>query len=567
MSNHEEHHEADFALHAPYNEHVALMGNWNDWEPIPMERGDDGWWRVSVPLPDGDYQYKFQVKSKSYFSDGEMVTIADPRSLVVSDDFENTLITVKNGERVITNYEWKHDDQPLPGNMDLVIYELHVQDFSGGPGDVREGALGRFRHTIEKLDYLVELGINAIELMPVSEFPGEHGWGYNPRYLFAVEKSYGTPDDLCALVDECHARGIRVILDGVYNHSEVATPLAQIDHNYWYHGQPMDAPDQQWGPKFNYEFHDDQLGFWPARQFALDAILHWVTHFHIDGIRFDATAIIRNYDVLSWLNSAIYQHIGGAKPFITIAEHVPQDPSVTGIDGPLDAAWHEHFSKQIMATMCGQPQEGRDPYNLDALIGVIDPLRDGFASAQNVIKYIDNHDQERIMWQLGEAGFIDDAAFRRMKMGAAILLTVPGIPMLWMGQEFGESAPRTESIERQPIDWALLQNERNADLKRTYQGLIAMRKNTPALRADTFDVVHLDQERCIMAYKRWNDEGNVVVVVANLLDDFAGEAHIPNWPSDGKWHEYINNYDVEVGGGTLHDSLAESEVKVYIKVG
>lgn len=70
-----------------------------------------------------------------------------------------------------------------------------------------------------------------------------------------------------------------------------------------------------------------------------------------------------------------------------------------------------------------------------------------------------------------------------------------------------------------------------------------------------------------MAYKRWNDEGNVVVVVANLLDDFAGEAHIPNWPSDGKWHEYINNYDVEVGGGTLHDSLAESEVKVYIKVG
>lgn len=558
-------HTADFALHAPYNEHVALMGSWNDWEPVPMQRGDDGWWRISVPLEDGDYEYKFQVKSKSYFAEGEMVTIADPRSLVVSDNFENTCITIKNGERVVTNYQWKHDDQTLPANRDLVIYELHVQDFSGGPGDVKEGKMGRFRDTIEKLDYLVTLGINAIELMPISEFPGEQGWGYNPRYLFAVEKSYGTPDDLCALVDECHARGIRVILDGVYNHSEVATPLAQIDHNYWYYGQIMDAPDQQFGPKFNYEFYDEALDCWPARQFTLDAILHWMTHFHIDGIRFDATAIIKNYDVLKWLNAEIYQHVNGSKPFITIAEHVPQDPSVTGLEGPLDAAWHEHFSKQIMATTVGKEQDGRQPYNLDALIGVIDPRRDGFASAQNVVNYIDNHDQERIMWQLGEAGWIDDPAFRRMKMGAAILLTAPGMPMIWMGQEFGESAPRTQ--ERQPIDWALLQNERNADLRNVYQGLIAMRKNVDALRTDTFDVVHLDAERCIMAYKRWNDAGSVVVVVANLKDEFGGEVTIPNWPEDGKWHEYINNYDVEASGGALTDSLAESEVKIYIKAG
>jgi len=100
---------------------------------------------------------------------------------------------------------------------------------------VKEGKMGRFRDTIEKLDYLVTLGINCHRADADQRVPGEQGWGYNPRYLFAVEKSYGTPDDLCALVDECHARGIRVILDGVYNHSEVATPLAQIDHNYWYY--------------------------------------------------------------------------------------------------------------------------------------------------------------------------------------------------------------------------------------------------------------------------------------------------------------------------------------------
>lgn len=94
-----------------------------------------------------------------------------------------------------------------------------------------------------------------------------------------------------------------------------------------------------------------------------------------------------------------------------------------------------------------------------------------------------------------------------------------------------------------------------------------MRKNTDALRTDTFDVVHLDPERCIMAYKRWNDAGSVAVVVAHLKDEFGGKVTIPNWPGDGKWHEYINNYDVEASGGTLTDSLAESEVKIYLKAG
>ncbi len=551
-----------FELFAPYNDYVALIGSWNDWEPIEMVRGDDGWWRVSVPLEDGEHEYKFVVRSLSYFSPGELVQVPDPRAArVTPDTYENACVRVVNGQRVITTYEWKHDDVPLPENTQLVIYEMHIGDFRGGPGD-EEAGWGRFETVIEKLDYLVELGINAVELMPVTEFPGREGWGYVPRSLFAVENSYGQPDDLCRLVDECHARGIRVILDGVYNHGEDNTPLAKIDYAYWYYQENPDEPHVQWGPKFNYYHYDDNLGIWPARDYVRDAIRYWIEHFHIDGIRFDATAIIDNYEVLQWLRDEVRKSVADMKPFFAIAEHVPEDPTVAGLDGPMDAAWHESFSKQLMCTLLGRDAHGCQPYNMDNIARVLNPREEGYESPYNVINYIDNHDQDRIMWQLGQAGFIDDPAFRRVKLGAAILLTAPGIPMIWMGQELGESHEKT--LARQPIDWALLQNERNADLMRTYAGLVALHKQAPALNSDTFELIHLDRERAILAFKRWTDEGNIVVTVANLKDEYAGEVEIGNWPEGGPWHEYLNDYDVEIHDGVLRDTLAESEVKIYV---
>jgi len=555
----------EFSLFAPYNEEVALVGSWNNWQPIPMTKGKDGTWRVSVPLDDGNYEYKFDVKSLSYFARDQVVRVTDPRALCISQDGnDNACITVRQGQVIVTTYQWQHDNVPLPTNDQLVIYEMHVNEFSGGVGDIAgEGKPGRFQDVIDKLDYLVALGINALEVMPVSEFPGERSWGYNPRVLFAVENSYGTPDDLCRMVDECHARGIRVIMDGVYNHSEDNTPLAQIDYAYWYYEQNPDRPEHRWGPKFNYWHYDENLKVWPARQYIRDAILFWIDNFHIDGIRFDATAIIKDYDILSWLQSEIYNHLQGIKPFITIAEHVPEDPTVTGPDGPMDAAWHESYSKQIMCTIVGRDQEGHSPFNMDNITRVLDPRVQGFASPVNVVNYIDNHDQHRIMWQLGQAGFLDDAAFRRMKLGAAILLTSAGIPMIWMGQEFGESSPRMIN-ERQTIDWALLQNERNTMLLEHYKALIHLRHNTPALKSDTIEVIFVDHPRALIAYKRWNTEGQIVIVVANLKHEYAGEFEIGHWP-DGQWHEFVFNYDITVQGGVHRDTLAESEVKIFVK--
>lgn len=553
----------EFTLFAPYNEEVALTGSWNGWGRIPMTKDERGWWRVSVPLPDGDYEYKFVVKSKSFFMEGQEAHVADPCAVQLTPDFENARLAVRHGQRAITTYEWKHDDKPLPPNDALVIYEMHVGDFTGGPGDDQDGPKGRFQDAIHKLDYLASLGVNAIELMPANEFPTPRSWGYNPTSIFAVENTYGTPDDLCRLVDECHARGIRVIHDGVYNHSQENAPLTRIDYTYWYYRQNPDEPYNRFGPKFDYEHFDDNLQVWPARQHVRDAILFWIDHFHIDGVRFDATYLIKHFEFLDWLHDEIFKDVT-YKPFYTIAENIPQDPKVTGQGGPLDAAWHEHFYQQMMSTILGMPRDGREPFNIDGIFSVLDPRRDGFGGAFNVVNYIDNHDHERVMWELGQTAKLFDApAFRRNKLGAALLLTSPGVPMIYMGQEFGESAAKT--TDWQKIDWSLLQNQTNADLMRYYAGLIHLRTHTRALQSNTFEPIFVDQGRSILAFKRWDDAGGLVVVVANLNDDYEGSIEIGNWPGDGAWHEHIYNYDVEVQGSVLNDTLAESGVKIYLK--
>jgi 1,4-alpha-glucan branching enzyme len=173
----------EFKLFAPYNQEAALIGSFSDWEPIAMEKDDQGYFRTSVKLEDGEYEYKFRIRSKSWFFEPDQwVDVVDPYATDVNDLADpNGIVRIKEGERIIDTYVWKHDDKPLPQDETLVIYEMHVGDFSGGEDDPY--GRGKIEHVVEKLDYLTDLGINAIELMPVKEYPGDYSWGYNPRYF------------------------------------------------------------------------------------------------------------------------------------------------------------------------------------------------------------------------------------------------------------------------------------------------------------------------------------------------------------------------------------------------
>lgn len=549
------------SLFAPYNSQVALLGSWNNWKSQPMTQDDQGWWHADVKVPDGDYDYRFQVISKSSFLLDQSVEIADPRAVEIHlGDQPTASLVVRNGQRVQTTYQWQHDDVPLPANDALVIYELHVGDF-GAHVDGENHHEGTFIDVIERLDHLQSLGINAIELMPCNQFPFDYSWGYNPITPFSVATQYGTPDDLCHLVDECHGRGMRVIHDGVYNHSAEDSPLSKIDYSYWYYQENPDPPELRYGPKFDYTHYDDHHDIFPARAYIRDALVSWVELFHIDGVRFDATQPINSFDALRLFHTEMLQK-ATEKPFYTIAENIPEDPAITGPDGPLDAAWHFGFGQQLTATLLGKEHDGSQPFDLAALARVLDPHGEGYSGAMNVVNYLDNHDRDHIFWTLSHTGNLsEEVALQRMRLGAALLLTAPGIPMVWMGQEFGQNSEK--SLDPHPLDWQLLDDASHADLFHHYQQLIALRTSTPALQSNTFEQLYADEERGLFAFKRWDDAGGIVVVLANLEPTFGGDVVIPNWPAGENWQECLNEYSPTLTDGALHDSLGESEVKIY----
>jgi 1,4-alpha-glucan branching enzyme len=543
----------EFELFAPYNKEAALIGSFSDWENIPMTKDDRGYFRTKIELEDGEHLYKFRVRSKSWFvEEDEWLDVVDPYATDIDNPTQNAVVRIKEGQKLVDTYVWQHDDKPLSADCELVIYEMHVGDFSGGEDDPY--ARGKYKHVVEKLDYLCELGVNAIELMPVKEYPGDHSWGYNPRHFFATESSYGSTDELKNLIDECHGKGIRVIMDGIYNHSEAEAPLTQIDHDYWYHHEPRD-PDNNWGPEFNYEHYDENLETYPARKFVGDAIRFWIEEYHIDGIRFDAARQIANYDFMHWIVDEAKQ-TANMKPFITIAEHIPETTSITNVDGPMDSCWHESFYHAIKNHVCG------DRFDLEELESVLDCKRQGFMGAVNVVNYLTNHDHDRLMVELGNREIFDEAAFKRVKLAVALLMTAVGIPMVWMGEEFGEYKAKTP--ESAKIDWTLLENDLNRGLFDYYKGLIHLRKENHALYTENIDFFWEDPESKVLAYTRWNGEGSRVVVVANFSDNYLAGYQVPHFPENGTWHEWTGDYDIESGDDNITIDLPEYEAKVFV---
>lgn len=549
----------DFKLFAPYNKGAALIGSFSNWQDIPMQKDESGYFRTQMELEDGVYQYKFRIQTRSpQFEPDQWIEVIDPYATDIDESKKVGVLRIKDGTKIVDTYVWQHDDTLLHESHEIVIYEMHVADFTGGEDDPYKR--GKYVDAIAKLDYLKELGVNAIELMPVNEYPGDYRWGYKVRHYFATESSYGTTEELKQFIDECHGRGIRVFIDGIYNHTDEECPLLLIDRNYWYykHRHYPEDPANYWGPEFNYDTYDEKLDIKPAWKYIGDVVQFWVREYHIDGIRFDAVRQLANDEFLQWLaNEAKYAT--APKPFYTIAEHIPDTSTVVRPEGPLDACWHESFRYFVIPHICGEMFEP------EKLKEVLDPRRQGYANTTNVINYLATHDREHLLRELGDRGIFDEDAFRRAKLAAVLLMTAMGVPMLWMGEEFGEYKRKPETTTQpNKITWPLLKQNLNRDLFEYYKTLITLRKQNPALQCDNIEFFHENSEAKVLAYVRWNDEGSRVVVVANFSDRFLGSYPIPNFPAVGTWHEWIGDYDVEAGEEGLAIDLGEYEAKVFV---
>lgn len=535
-----------FELLAPYNEKAALVGSFSDWQEIPMTRGERGTYYAEVDLPDGEHEYKFCTVSKSFFAKDEWVTFADPFARQISEEGDNAVMRIKDGKRIVDEYVWQHDDVALPGDDRLIIYELHIGAF-GGDGYVE---------AIENLDYLRDLGINCVQLMPVTEYPGSEGWGYNPRHPFAPESSYGKPEELKQFIDECHARGMRVILDLVLNHSESENPLTRIDFTYWFY-EPGTEPDEKgniWGPKFNLEFYDENHQRNPAREFLYELVEHWAGEYHVDGYRIDAARQIKYFDFIGEVAKRS-KETAGFKPFYIVAEHIPENPAITGADGPADGAYHETYYWMIDDLLV------RNMFSADQIVDAIDPVHDGYPGPSNAVNFYENHDKPRLLQRLRDAGINEEGSFKRLECAAALLMTSMGLPMFYQGQAFAQAYPQDEQVHE--VDWSLLDKDKPHALLERYRGLIALRRETHALWTANCDFFHIDDERHVLAFVRYNDKGSRVVVVAHLGDGYLGEYTVPGMPTDGEWHEWTRNYDVNVDGAILKVELSDWDVHIF----
>ena len=508
MPKNKELHEYTFQLFAPYNNQAELIADFTDWEKIPMVKGDDGVFRVTRKLADGAYFYKFNVQSKSWFYEpDEWKTITDPYATDVDPATRNSILKLKNGAKIVDEYVWKSNDVYLPTNDRIVVYEMHVGDFSGGEDD--GFARGKYTDVIAKLDYLADLGVNALELMPLKESPGDFNWGYSPIHYFSPESGYGSTAELKELVDKCHALGIRVIVDGVYNHASTDNALAQIDHDYWFRHEGKD-PNQNWGPEFDYNRFDEKLGFKPAMIFIHDSIRYWIQEYQIDGIRFDAAKQIDNFEALAdFVRNA--RKMSEMKPFFTVGEFIPPSPHFTEPQGPVESCWNDSFMYALVEYLTGgelMPERLKD---------AISPTRLGYAAATSVTNYLANHDQNRLFLKLGEHGILGAEAYLRAKLGALILMTAVGVPMIWMGEEFGEYVPMSEQSNK--INWTLLESAENKSLFDYYKKLIELRKTNAALTTANVEFFHEDAANCVLCFTRFDDAGNVVAVALNLSDD------------------------------------------------
>ncbi|MEZ4713544.1 MAG: alpha-amylase family glycosyl hydrolase [Caldilineaceae bacterium] len=553
-----------FRVWAPFADKVFVTGSFNDWgKRNSLKRMADGVWEALVKTAKPNDQYKYIIVN----GEQEMERI-DPYAKHVTNSIGNAIIEADN-------FDWGDDHFSPPALNELVIYELHIGTFldepSGGPGDL--GGV------IERLPYLQELGVNAIQLMPPVEFPGGHSWGYNPSHIFAIESDYGGPVAFKALVKAAHEHGIAVIFDVVYNHFGPGDlDLWRFDGwseyerggIYFYNDIRGETP---WGAT------RPDYGRPEVRQFIMDNALMWLNDYHVDGLRFDATSYIRNifgnnydsstdipdgWNLMQQINEAVHNL---PQPRITITEDLQRNEWITKTTGEggagFDAQWAAEFVHPVRQALIVTDDAQRD---MEAVANAIRARYNG--DAFDRVIYTESHDEvangrARLPEDIHPSQADSWFAKKRSMLGAGLVFTAPGIPMIFQGQEFLEDE---WFHDQDPLDWA--KTETFNGIVQYYRNLVRLRRNgdgvTRGLTGPNIDVYHVNNGDKILAFQRWAEggPGDSVVVVANFANQHFDQYTI-GLPAGGTWQVRLNSdaaaYDAEFGnlGGATIEANAE----------
>ena len=551
-----------FRVWAPHALKVAVAGTFNGWAPDTLALGSEGngFWSADVVGAAANDEYKFVLSDASAGTLWHM----DPYVTRIrhSGGALNGVIDEPAVSASAPGYV-------TPAWNELVIYELHIrtflpgdgliQDANGNPIKTGDGSfIGSFQAVTSKLDYLQALGVNAIELLPLGEFMGDISAGYNPAYIFAIEDEYGGPDGFRDFVNEAHKRGIAVIVDVVYNH--LGNPAADMwrfdgwSENdkggiYFYNDSRSKTA---WGDtRFDY-------GRGEVRSYLKDNALRWLQQRLADGLRWDSVGSIRNvndqnddhdndiadgWSLCQWINASIRQ----SQPWkISIAEDLKENEWITkaGDSGAgFNSQWSSRFVNDVRNSLIPADDRSRDMQRLS------DTISQGFnGDAFQRVIFTESHDadsngeQQRLPEMITPGDAWSWAAKKRSTLGAAILLTAPGIPMLFMGQEFLAAGRFNED---QALDWT--NAWRFTGIITLYRDLIRLRRNwfnnTRGLRGQNTNCFHINATDKLIGFHRWDTggQGDDVVVLLNCSDRAFTHYRMGLPSGGGVWRVRLNS--------------------------
>jgi 1,4-alpha-glucan branching enzyme len=537
------HGKVTFGLYAPWKKSMHLMGDFNGWSPtgMPMQVNEEGLWTAQITLQPGEYAYQFVIDAGTEHE----TVIADPyaRKLRYVDGRPEPHSLIEVGRKPFVWNDASFHIKPL---NELVIYELHVGDFSPE---------GTFNGVTDRLDYIRDLGVSAIELMPVQEFPGDRSWGYNPAFFFCPESSYGSADDLKALIDGAHQRGMGVILDVVFNHSDASNPLTRL---YPYQESPYFGQDgNPWGfPDFNH---------WSdaTKRLMRDIQDYWLLEFHIDGFRYDHSEGI-GWDAENGMNFIAWAARQTKPHAYLIAENLNDQAGVVH-NTHVDASWHESFHSVVRAQLREGDYQNRAYGDMQALLNEMIFATAGYADNAQSINYLENHDQERIALEVRGNPVLDNdqAVNAKSKLGALVLFTATGVPMIYAGQEFGMNTSKT--VDENKLQWDRLNDPTWRDLHDFYASMARMVAQNRALQLNNLEPLVVDGTRKVLVFKRWDEGGNQVVVGLNFQPT---QQHVEViFPRAGTWHEWTKDYNESFEEHTQQTvELPPSGGKVWVAI-
>jgi len=573
-----------FVLAAPLKSDVNLLASFNSYTldaSNQMFKDGDYFW-LTVPASDvpAGQEFKYQ-----YLVDFD-IRVADPYSRLILDPSRDNEIPAGNFPNLPaypTNttgdlslytpgavpYNWQNNNFQKPDQENLVIYELLVRDFSEEDS---------FQEVINRLDYLETLGINAIQFMPLNEFENNDSWGYNPKLHGALDKVYGTPTKFKELVDECHGRGIAVILDVVYNHAYSQSPLAQMWWDEVAFKPTADNPYLNEDPKhdFNvgYDFNHESSF---TREYVKQTLMYWIDEYRIDGFRFDLSkGFTQNntlgnvgawnqydqsrVDILNDYRTHVWNNANGDE--YMILEHLADNSEEKAL---------ADFGFMLWGKMTDEFNQNSMGFSSNS-----DVFRSYFSSRnyndQHLVAYAESHDEQRLMYKNLEFGNQANGshdvrdlsvALDRQEAIAAILYSIPGPKMLWQFGELGYDydIDLNGRTGRKPIPWTVGYDtdQDRIDLYDVTATMISFKTLYP----DTWNSTNNFLDVNDLTKRITLDGPNFDAVVIANFDVFPADVD-PGFSQNGTWYDYFNgNATMNVTNPNAVINLQPGEYRVF----